>query len=195
MDILLSLLGVVLLLPAMLLIALVLFVQDGPPILFRHRRIGRGGREFYCLKFRTMKRNADQRLRELLENSQAARLEWQRTRKLKNDPRITRFGRFLRRASLDELPQFINVLRGEMSLVGPRPIVSAEIPHYGDAYAYYTAVKPGITGLWQINGRNDTSYSERVRFDVQYARTGTLKTDVIILIKTVAVVLLGHGSY
>jgi exopolysaccharide production protein ExoY len=195
MDIVIALLAVVLLLPAMALIALILFMQDGRPIFFSHRRIGFRGREFSCLKFRTMKRDAEKLLGDLLQNSEANRQEWEATRKLKNDPRITTFGSFLRHSSLDELPQLINVLRGEMSLVGPRPIVSAEIPHYAEAYIYYAAVKPGVTGLWQINGRSDTSYSERVRLDVQYAKTGTLRTDLIILLKTVAVVMLGRGSY
>ena len=194
-DILLSLFGLIFLLPAMALIALILLLQDGPPIFFSQRRIGRGGREFSCLKFRTMKQDAEQRLADFLRNCEASRQEWETTQKLKNDPRITRFGSFLRRSSLDELPQLINVLRGEMSLVGPRPIVRAEIPRYADAYIYYIAVRPGLTGLWQINGRNDTSYSERVRLDLQYVQTGTLRTDLIILIKTVAVVLLGRGSY
>ena len=129
-DIVLAALALIFLLPAMAMIALILFIQDGRPIFFSHRRIGFRGREFSCLKFRTMKRDAEKRLAYLLQYSEAARQEWQTTQKLKNDPRITRFGSFLRRSSLDELPQFINVLRGEMSLVGPRPIVSAEIPHY-----------------------------------------------------------------
>ena len=194
-DIVLAALALVLLLPAMALIALILFLQDGRPIFFNHCRIGFRGREFSCLKFRTMKQDAEQRLADLLRNCEASRQEWATTQKLKNDPRITRFGSFLRRSSLDELPQLINVLRGEMSLVGPRPIVRAEIPRYADAYIYYASIRPGVTGLWQINGRNDTDYSERVRLDVQYAKTGTLRTDLIILIKTVAVVLLGRGSY
>ena len=194
-DIVLAALALIFLLPAMTLIAIILFLQDGRPIFFSHYRIGRHGLEFLCLKFRTMKRDAEQRLADLLQNCETARQEWEATQKLKNDPRITTFGSFLRHSSLDELPQLINVLRGEMSLVGPRPIVSAEIPHYAEAYIYYAAVKPGVTGLWQINGRSDTSYSERVRLDVQYAKTGTLRTDLIILLKTVAVVLLGRGSY
>jgi lipopolysaccharide/colanic/teichoic acid biosynthesis glycosyltransferase len=194
-DIVLAALALILLLPAMALIALILFIQDGRPILFSHRRIGRGSKEFSCLKFRTMKRDAEKRLADLLQNCEASRQEWEANQKLKNDPRVTKFGHFLRRSSLDELPQLFNVLRGEMSLVGPRPIVRAEIPRYADAYAYYASVRPGVTGLWQINGRNDTSYSERVRLDVQYVRTGTFKTDLIILIKTIAIVLLGRGSY
>ncbi len=158
-DIVLAALALIFLLPAMALIALILFLQDGRSIFFSHRRIGLHGREFSCLKFRTMKRDAEKCLAELLQNSEAARQEWETTQKLKNDPRINRFGSFLRRSSLNELPQLINVLRGEMSLVGPRPIVSAEIPHYADAYIYYIAVRPGVTGLWKINGRSDTSYT------------------------------------
>ena len=194
-DIVLAALALIFLLPVMALIALILFLQDGWPIFFSHRRIGLHGREFWCLKFRTMKRDAEQRLADLLQNCEAARQEWETTQKLKNDPRITLFGSFLRRSSLDELPQLINVLRGEMSLVGPRPIVSAEIPRYADAFAHYVTLRPGLTGLWQISGRSDTSYSERVRLDMLYAKTGTLRTDLIILIKTVAVVMLGRGSY
>lgn len=195
MDIVIAFSALILLLPAIAMIALILIIQDGRPIFFSHRRIGLHGREFSCLKFRTMRRDAEKLLGELLQNSAASRREWEATRKLKNDPRITKFGSFLRHSSLDELPQLINVLRGEMSLVGPRPIVSAEIPHYADAFIYYVSIKPGVTGLWQINGRSDTSYSERVRLDVLYAKTGTLRTDLIILIKTVAVVMLGRGSY
>ena len=180
--------------PLILVIALMMSLEDGP-ILFRHRRIGRGGQVFGCLKFRTMVPNAEQILHDLLEKDPAARAEWVRDHKLRNDPRITHIGRFLRRTSLDELPQVWNVLRGEMSLVGPRPIVKEEMLRYGRYLPAYLAAKPGVTGLWQVTGRNDTDYRRRVVMDTYYVRKRTLLMDLRILLKTIRVVLLGHGAY
>src|SRR5579872_2492863 len=154
--------------PLIFVLALLVKLYDGGPVIFVHRRIGHGGNMFPCLKIRTMVMDADKRLDQLLATDANARAEWALDQKLRNDPRITGLGRFLRRSSLDELPQLINVLRGDMSLVGPRPIVLDEAPRYGHAIAEYQAMKPGITGLWQVSGRSDATYTERVRMDVQY---------------------------
>lgn len=180
--------------PLILVIAVRLGLEDGP-VLFRHRRIGQGGKVFDCLKFRTMVPHAEQILRELLERDPSARAEWLRDHKLRHDPRVTRLGRFLRRTSLDELPQLWNVIRGEMSLVGPRPIVREEMLRYGRYLQAYLAAKPGVTGLWQVTGRNDTDYHRRVVMDTYYVRRQTMLMDVGILFKTVKVVLWGHGAY
>lgn len=166
----------------------------GHPI-FSHERIGFGGKKFNVYKFRTMYIDADERLGELLETCKESKEEWDRDFKLKDDPRITKIGQFLRKTSLDELPQLINVLKGEMSLVGPRPITEAEIQKYGEYFEYFTAVKPGITGLWQVSGRNDIEYDERVQLDVWYVRNWSIELDMQILIKTVLVVLGRKGSY
>jgi len=134
-------------------------------------------------------------LEEMLESDPAKKLEWEREFKLKDDPRITKIGQFLRRTSLDELPQLYNVFQGKMSLVGPRPIIEDEIEKYGEYFDYFTAVKPGITGLWQVSGRNDISYEERVRLDVWYVRNWSMELDIMILVKTAAIVLARKGSY
>ncbi len=177
------------------LVIIVLMSREEGPILFRHRRIGRHGRTFECLKFRTMVPNADQVMRRLFELHPELKAEWISNHKLRNDPRITRIGRFLRRTSLDELPQLWNVIRGEMSLVGPRPIVREELMRYGRNSPSYLAVKPGITGLWQVTGRNDTDYRRRVAIDVYYVRKQNLLLDLYILLKTTRVVLAGDGAY
>ena len=168
--------------------------SDGKPV-FRQRRVGQNGQPFKIYKFRTMRADAAEQLEKILDADPAAREEWERDRKLKNDPRITRIGGFLRRTSLDELPQLINVLRGQMSLVGPRPIIEEEIVAYGDYIDYYQQVRPGITGLWQVSGRNELSYAERVQLDVWYVRNWSLELDLIILTKTFVAVLLRKGSY
>lgn len=167
---------------------------DGGPAMFGHERIGLNGRTFRCLKFRSMVTNSAEVLRELLERDPAAAEEWQRSQKLANDPRVTRIGHFLRKTSLDELPQLINVLRLEMSLVGPRPIVRAEEAHYGADAAYYRSARPGITGLWQVSGRSDTSYPRRVQLDSWYVRNWSVWHDVAILMKTLPAVLLQRGA-
>ncbi|AIP11699.1 sugar transferase [Burkholderia pseudomallei] len=185
---------IVVLSPALAVIAF-LVKRDGGPAVFGHVRIGRDGRPFKCLKFRSMVMNADAVLKALLERDPHARAEWEREFKLKNDVRITPIGRFLRRSSLDELPQLMNVVRGEMSLVGPRPVVEAELARYGDDVRYYLAAKPGMTGLWQVSGRNDTSYATRVSLDVSYVKEWSLRRDLVILLQTVNVVLRGSGAY
>lgn len=182
------------LLPVMLVIAL-LVKRDGGPIFFRHKRIGANGKPFSCLKFRTMCADAEARLQKLLAEDPEARAEWERDFKLKNDPRVTRLGSFMRQTSLDELPQLFNVIRGEMSLVGPRPIVMAEAARYGAAFRDYLGCRPGLTGLWQVSGRNDIDYDSRVQLDASYAREWSLSRDVSILIRTVRVVLGRTGAY
>ena len=180
--------------PVLITVCLTLWVQGGP-VIYRHRRVGRGGVMFECLKFRTMVPNADQVLRELLEVHPELKREWLRDHKLRDDPRVTVVGRFLRRTSLDELPQLWNVVRGEMSLVGPRPIVREELLRYGRNVRDYLAAKPGVTGLWQVMGRNDTDYRRRVVLDTYYVRNHNLLLDIYILFKTTGVVLGGTGAY
>jgi exopolysaccharide production protein ExoY len=194
-DIIIALLALLFTAPLFLAVATVVTLSDGGPALFGHQRIGVGGRGFRCLKFRSMVQDADNRLAECLARDPGARAEWARDHKLRKDPRITPLGDFLRRSSLDELPQLINVLRGEMSIVGPRPIVSAEIPKYGARFSAYCRVRPGITGLWQVSGRNDTSYRRRVAMDTIYARNKRLSWDLKIVLLTVPAVLLARGSY
>jgi Undecaprenyl-phosphate galactose phosphotransferase WbaP len=184
----------VVLFPILIVIAIAV-MSDRGSVVFGHPRIGRGGRTFLCLKFRSMVRNADQVLEKLLATDPKAREEWNRDFKLKNDIRITPIGRILRRTSLDELPQLWNVLRGDMSLVGPRPVVRQELARYGPDVSYYLMLKPGITGLWQISGRNNVDYSTRVSLDVCYAMNRSLALDVTILLKTVKVVLEKDGAY
>jgi Undecaprenyl-phosphate galactose phosphotransferase WbaP len=187
--------GLVLLAPFFLIVALMVRA-DGGPAFFAHQRVGRGGKLFGCLKFRSMVVDSQARLETLLASDPAARAEWEATRKLKNDPRITRIGRFLRSTSLDELPQLINVLRGEMSLVGPRPVQEAEIDrYYGASAAHYMAVRPGITGLWQVSGRSETSYESRVALDVSYVSRPSLLADISILLRTPVAVLSRRGAH
>ncbi len=171
------------------LLALLIKLDSRGPVFYHHPRIGRNGDDFKVLKFRTMSPDADQVLEHYFNNHPELRAEWEMTQKLKDDPRITRVGRLLRKFSLDELPQVWNVLKGEMSLVGPRPIVTEEIKHYGDRFDLYTQVRPGITGLWQVSGRNDTSYEERVRLDEYYVRNWSIWLDIYILARTIVVVL------
>jgi exopolysaccharide production protein ExoY len=176
-------------------VIVVLLRKGGGSVIYRHRRVGRDGRMFACLKFRTMVPDAEQVLRRLLENNPELQAEWVRDHKLRHDPRVTRLGRFLRRTSLDELPQLLNVLRGEMSLVGPRPVVREELLRYGKNVGTYLAARPGITGLWQVTGRNDTDYRRRVVLDTYYVRNQNLLLDLYILLKTTGVVLRGNGAY
>ena len=183
----------VLLLPVFVVVGLLIRL-DGGPAMFSHRRVGTGGRRFQCLKFRSMVLDADAVLARLLRDDPTAAEEWAATQKLRNDPRITPIGRILRKTSLDELPQLINVLRGEMSLVGPRPIVENEVNRYGDQIRYYMAARPGMTGLWQVSGRSETTYDDRVRLDVRYVREWSLWQDIAILLKTVLVVIQRRGA-
>lgn len=194
MDIVASLL-IILLLSPVLLTLYFLVRKDGGNAIYGHPRIGRGKKEFACLKFRSMVVNSKEVLDELLKNSPEARAEWEKDFKLKNDPRITKIGHFLRKTSLDELPQLFNVLKGEMSLVGPRPIVKAELERYEEDVDYYLMAKPGMTGLWQVSGRNDVDYETRVYFDAWYVKNWSLWNDIVILFKTVKIVLMRSGAY
>jgi exopolysaccharide production protein ExoY len=181
--------------PLLLALAVAVRLQDGGPALFRQERVGLGGRDFVCLKFRTMVVDAPARLRLLLEQDPAAAKEWRERRKLSNDPRVSRLGRFLRRSSLDELPQLFNIIRGEMSVVGPRPISREELPRYGDLVAVYMSAPPGVTGLWQVSGRNDLPYEARVVLDAAYVKNCSLRLDLWILLRTIPAVLFSKGAY
>lgn len=184
----------VLLLPLLFLIGALVWSADRKSPIFRHMRIGQGGRRFGCLKFRSMVTNGDDVLRAYLAVNPAAQREWDETHKLTNDPRVTPLGAVLRKTSLDELPQLINVLRGEMSLVGPRPIVTAELERYGTAFETCFSVTPGVTGLWQVSGRSNCTYAERVALDLDYATRWSFARDVAIMLRTVPAVLAQRGS-
>ena len=194
-DILLALFGIFLLAP-LLIICFVAVVATSPgPALFRHRRMGFNGKPFNCLKFRTMATDAPERLRHLLESDPAAAAEWATNYKLRSDPRITTMGAILRKSSLDELPQLFNVLKGDMSIVGPRPITEDELIRYSSSAGAYMACRPGITGLWQISGRSTTTYSKRIACDTFYAQNWSLALDVKILIVTIPALLLTDSAY
>lgn len=194
MDIVGSLLLIVLFSP-LLIIIYFLIKLDGGAVFFKHKRIGQGGKSFNCLKFRTMVLNSHEVLDNLLKNNAKAKAEWEKDFKLKNDPRITHLGHFLRRTSLDELPQLFNVLVGQMSLVGPRPIIEEELSYYKDDVDYYLMAKPGMTGLWQVSGRNDVDYETRVYFDSWYVKNWSLWNDIAILFKTIKAVRARNGAY
>lgn len=169
--------------------------QDGGAAIFAHKRVGQSGKVFACYKFRSMRVDAEEQLRELLASDPALRVEWEKEFKLKDDPRVTVIGQFLRRTSLDELPQLFNVIKGEMSLVGPRPVVRKELERYGDDVDYFLMVRPGMTGLWQVSGRNDVNYDTRVYLDTWYVKNWSLWYDIAILFKTIRVVLKRDGAY
>jgi exopolysaccharide production protein ExoY len=192
-DVIIATALLIMLLPVLAVIAVVLTLAERGPVFFAHRRIGLGGKSFNCLKFRTMCVDADQRLVRVLAKDEALLREWVSTQKLHCDPRVTRFGRILRNTSLDELPQLVNVLRGEMSLVGPRPIVEDEMCRYGRYATLYISVRPGLTGLWQVTRNARTSYRRRVAADVLYVNSRTLFFDFRILLATIPAVLVGNG--
>jgi lipopolysaccharide/colanic/teichoic acid biosynthesis glycosyltransferase len=175
--------------PVFLLLGLLVKLTSRGPVFYVQQRVGRDYRSFGCIKFRTMRRDADRVLGMLLSESPDLAEEFRNDFKLKNDPRITRLGKFLRRSSLDELPQFLNVLRGEMSVVGPRPIVRQELPRYGNRMEEVLAVRPGLTGLWQVSGRNNLSYEERVALDLHYASRRSFVLDLSIIVRTLRVIL------
>jgi len=189
-----SLALIVVLLPVMMLIMAAIRLGEGGPVLFAHRRVGQGGRSFACLKFRTMQRGAEAGLPAVLAAHPELEREWAQTQKLLADPRVTRLGRFLRNTSLDELPQLLNVLVGEMTLVGPRPIVADELERYGRHAECYLKLKPGLTGLWQVTRGAQTSYRRRVATDVLYGRKRSLALDLGIILMTVPAVLFGSGA-
>jgi exopolysaccharide production protein ExoY len=181
--------------PILLLIMALVKASSKGSIFYGHRRIGHNGRPFHCLKFRTMVANGDEVLRDYLRSNPSAAEEWKATRKLRDDPRVTTVGTVLRKLSLDELPQLINILRGDMSVVGPRPVVDEELSLYDTQAVYYLRTRPGLTGLWQISGRNDVSYESRIAFDTHYVQNWSLVQDVLIIAKTIPAVCLSRGSY
>lgn len=194
-DFAISLIAILLFLPLMVLLFATIRLTDKGPVLFVQQRIGKDGKPFPCLKFRSMAVDAERRLAALLATDEDAAREWAADQKLRNDPRITPIGGLLRKTSLDELPQLFNILAGHMSVVGPRPIVAGEVQRYGRSFEYYCAVRPGLTGLWQISGRNDTSYDERVSLDVRYVQTRNLHSNIEICARTVPAILGARGCY
>jgi Undecaprenyl-phosphate galactose phosphotransferase WbaP len=195
MDLSLILLAAPYIIFTFVIIMILIKLDSRGPVFYRQARIGRFGRKFHVYKFRTMVQNADQILQTYLETSPELKAEWLATHKLKQDPRVTRIGLILRKLSLDELPQLWNIVLGDMSLVGPRPIVDAEVEKYGKCFDLYIKVRPGLTGLWQVSGRNDTTYERRVELDEYYVLNRSLRLDLQILWKTVFVVLKKDGAY
>jgi exopolysaccharide production protein ExoY len=189
MDLVIATTALALAAPVMILVALLIRMTMGGPTVFSHTRVGRGGKPFRCYKFRSMVCNADEVLKACIETNPEIRLEWEKTHKIRNDPRVTRLGRMLRKSSLDELPQLFNVIRGDMSCVGPRPVVKDELPQYGDHLGEYLQGRPGLTGLWQVSGRSSVDYASRVALDSQYVRNWSIWLDVSILFKTVFAVM------
>lgn len=195
-DILFSLLALVLCAPLFLIIALAVRFSSPGKVIYYQKRIGRGGKPFHCYKFRTMYPDADKRLIELLESDPSLKAEWKKTCKLKNDPRVTPIGSFLRKTSLDEFPQFMNVLKGDLSVVGPRPVVQVEVmEHLGPKAAKILSIRPGLTGLWQISGRNDISYEKRIQLDEHYIDHHSLLLDIKLIIKTIPAMIFSRGAY
>lgn len=182
------------LIPLLLGLAVAVMITQGWPVLYRHQRLGLGGRHFPCLKFRSMVRNADAVLAKYLAENPEAAKEWAERVKLSNDPRITGFGRFLRRSSFDELPQLFNILMGDMSLVGPRPIMPEELVNYGENAGVLLSVRPGLTGLWQISGRSKLTITTQVALDIRYIQNWSFMEDMRIILKTIPVVLLQRGA-
>jgi len=195
-DIGFSIFAILITLPITIPIAILIKLTDGGNIIYGHERIGKGGKKITVLKFRSMYMDAEKKLKEILENDPKAKEEWEKTFKLKNDPRITPIGKFLRKTSLDELPQFINVLKGDMSVVGPRPVVEEElIKYYKEKADLYKSVKPGVTGYWQVEGRSDTDYNERIKMDEYYIKNQSFLLDLKIILKTIKVMITGKGAY
>jgi len=195
LDILFVFFGGILILPFLLLIALMIKITSRGPVLYKHKRLGKDGKPFYTYKFRTMKKDAEEQLKKLLDSDPAIMEEWKKNHKLKNDPRITAVGRILRRTSFDEFPQLINIIKGEMSLVGPRPIVYDEKEKYGDDFDRIFSIKPGLTGLWQVSGRSDTNYHERISYDTYYLQSWSVWLDLWIILKTFGSIIFGKGAY
>ncbi|MDX2233263.1 MAG: sugar transferase [Hyphomonadaceae bacterium] len=193
-DIVSSFCGLVILAPILLTVALLIWLNDGGSPLYGHKRVGRQGRPFQCWKFRSMVMNGDAVLAAHLAANPEAAKEWEETQKLTDDPRVTRIGAFIRKTSIDELPQLWNVLRGEMSVIGPRPITRKELDRYGKNRRYYLLVRPGITGLWQVSGRSSTTYERRVSLDRRYLENWSYEQDVMILLKTLPAVLKSEGA-
>jgi Undecaprenyl-phosphate galactose phosphotransferase WbaP len=195
MDLFVVFIGGIVILPVLLLIALLIKITSPGPVLYKHKRLGQNGKEIGVYKFRTMVINADERLQAMLAADSELRKKWEINYKLKDDPRITKVGKILRRLSFDEFPQLLNVIKGEMSLVGPRPVTRLEVANYGENYNRIFSAKPGMTGLWQVSGRSDTDYNERVSYDTYYLQSWSVWLDFWVLYKTLGVVLKGKGAY
>lgn len=193
-DILIASLALIFLLPAMIVIGLIIRITDRGPILFRHKRIGRNGKEFKCIKFRSMNVDAEAQLPRILSSCEKAREQWSANQKIDDDPRVTKIGKFLRKSSLDEIPQLLNVIKGDMSIVGPRPIVRSEVEKYGECFPLYSRVRPGLTGLWQVSGRSTTTYDDRVQLDVKYVTEWSYWGDIKIMVLTIPAVLTSNGA-
>lgn len=195
-DILFSLSILLLFSPVLFLIAIATRLTSKGPIFYAHKRVGRGAKLFNCYKFRTMYKDADKRLEDLLNKDAQLKKEWEASYKLKKDPRVTPIGTFLRKTSLDEFPQFWNVLKGDLSIVGPRPVIRDEmIKYYGEKAAKILSIRPGLTGLWQVSGRSDTSYSKRVLLDEEYINNQSLALDIKLVLKTIPVMISSKGAY
>ncbi|WP_326517979.1 sugar transferase [Acinetobacter sp. CAAS 2-6] len=193
-DIFFAVFFITILSPFMLILFLIIR-SDGGSAFYAHERVGRNGKIFKCLKFRSMAQNSKELLEKILQNDPEAKQEWETSYKLKNDPRVTKVGKFIRQTSLDELPQLFNILKGEMSVVGPRPVTSEELSKYKKSIPYYLISKPGLTGLWQVSGRSDVDYDTRVLLDTTYIKNWSFLKDIMIVIKTVKVILTKNGAY
>ena len=195
LDLLFVSLGGLIILPFLLLIALAVKLSSRGPVLYGHKRVGLNGKHFMAYKFRTMETDAEKKLEVLLDADPRLREEWEESHKLKDDPRVTKIGKILRRTSFDEFPQLINILKGEMSLVGPRPVTKPELKKYGENARRILSVKPGLTGLWQVSGRSDTDYAERVSYDLYYIQSWSVWLDLWILYRTPRTIFKGKGAY
>ena len=194
-DIVVTICGGIFILPFMLIIAIIIYLDSGGPIIYKQKRVGRNGKEFNFYKFRSMVKNADMILEEYLNTHEDEKKEWQKNFKLKNDPRVTKIGKIIRKTSIDELPQLWNVLIGDMSLVGPRPLLPNEVERYSSYIEDYKLVLPGLTGVWQVSGRSDTTFEERVIMDSWYIHNWSVWIDIVYLLKTVLVVVKSKGAY
>jgi len=194
-DILIVTIGGLIVLPFLMIVALLIKLSSPGPVFYKQKRLGANGKHFFTYKFRSMVIDADSRLKKILEDKPELKKEWEENHKLHNDPRITPIGKFIRRTSIDEFPQLLNILKGEMSIVGPRPIVDAEIEKYGEDYNRVFSIKPGLTGLWQVSGRSNSNYLDRVAYDVYYLQSWSVWLDLWIIFKTFGVVLIGKGAY
>lgn len=194
-DLIMIFISALFVIPIMIIIAVLIKITSKGPVFYGHKRVGKNGKEITCWKFRSMYVNSQEMLEEILKNDPERREEWERDRKFVNDPRVTKFGKFLRKTSLDELPQFINILTGNMSFVGPRPVTKEELEKYGENAGYILSVTPGLSGMWQISGRSDTGYEERIYLDTFYIQNWSIWLDLWIIIRTVWVVINGKGAY
>ncbi|MDR0323002.1 MAG: undecaprenyl-phosphate galactose phosphotransferase WbaP [Treponema sp.] len=195
LDIMMVITGGILILPLLLIIALIIKINSPGPVLYKHKRLGKNGKYFYAYKFRSMVVDAEQQLHKIFDTNPELKSEWEKTHKLQNDPRITGIGKILRRTSIDEFPQLINIIKGEMSVVGPRPIVEEEVKKYGDSYNRIFSIKPGLSGMWQVSGRSHANYHDRITYDSYYLQNWSIWLDLWIIFRTIGVVLFGKGAY